>query len=215
MPPFPRAAAALAAATLAAVLGSASPAAADDGIPPNIPDDAAAQDQLDSLTVQPKGSSEGYDRSLFPHWNVVESPCTARQYVLERDGFDVVTDDDCQPTSGEWYSTYDDVWWDGDVSEISVDHLVPLSEAWQTGAADWSTDERREFANDITTSQLWAVTGTINSEKGDSDPSEWMPPNSDVHCDYVKSWVNVKYEYDLTITSDEESSIQGTLDSAC
>ncbi|WP_435112787.1 HNH endonuclease family protein [Nocardiopsis synnemataformans] len=212
---LPRALAALSAAVLAVVLGWSAPAAADHVLPPGIPGTAAAQSQLDSLTVRAKGPQTGYDRSLFPHWNVVDSPCTARQYVLVRDGHDVVTDSDCQPTSGRWYSTFDDVWWDGDVSQISVDHMVPLSEAWKTGAADWTTERRRDFANDVDSPQLWAVTVSSNSSKGDKDPSQWMPENTAIHCDYVKAWVNVKHRYDLTVTSAERSAIQDTIDTAC
>ncbi|MBE3000168.1 HNH endonuclease [Nocardiopsis sp. HNM0947] len=214
----PRAVAALAtagAAALVATLGWTSPAAADHTLPPNIPSDSVAQEQLDGLDVQPKGPQDGYDRSLFPHWNVVESPCTARQVVLERDGHDVVTDDSCQPTEGSWWSAFDDEWVYDEPSDISVDHLVPLSEAWKTGAADWTTDERADFANDVESSQLWLATQASNGEKGDQDPSEWMPSNTDVHCDYAKSWIDVKDRYDLTITDDEQSSLQGTLDSSC
>ena len=219
MTPFPRAVsrviATAAAATLAAVLGWAAPAAADHVLPPNIPSTSAAQTQLNSLTVAAKGPQTGYDRSLFPHWNVVDSPCTARQVVLLRDGHDVVTDDDCQPTSGSWYSAFDDSWVYDQPSDISVDHQVPLSEAWKTGAADWTTSQRADFANDVTSSQLWLATPSSNGSKGDKDPSQWMPTNTTVHCDYVKSWINVKYVYDLTVTSTEKSSIQGTIDSAC
>lgn len=135
--------------------------------------------------------------------------------MLVRDGHSVVTDSDCQPTSGRWYSAFDNVWWGGDVSQISVDHMVPLSEAWKTGAADWTTSRRRAFANDVDSPQLWAVTVSSNSSKGDKDPSQWMPTNRAVHCDYVKAWVNVKYRYDLTVTRTEKSSIRSTIDTAC
>ena len=216
-PRTPRVFAALAtagAAALVATLGWSSPAAADT-LPPNIPSESAAQEKLDALDVQPKGPQDGYDRSLFPHWNVIDSPCTARQVVLERDGQDVVSDDDCQPTEGSWWSAFDDDWVYDEPSDISVDHMVPLSEAWKTGAADWTTDERADFANDVESSQLWLATQSSNGEKGDQDPSEWMPSNTDVHCDYAKSWIDVKDRYDLTVTSEEQSSLQDTLDSSC
>jgi hypothetical protein len=212
---LPRALAAVAAVVLAVVLGWSAPAAADHVLPPGIPGTSTAQSQLNSLTVRAKGPQTGYDRSLFPHWNVVDSPCTARQYVLVRDGHGVVTNSNCQPTSGRWYSAFDGVWWGGDVSQISVDHMVPLSEAWKTGAAGWTTAKRRDFANDVHSPQLWAVTASSNSAKGDKDPSQWMPTNTAIHCDYVKAWVNVKYRYGLTVTSAERSSIQGTINTAC
>ncbi|WP_306371502.1 HNH endonuclease family protein [Nocardiopsis sp. CC223A] len=200
---------------LAVVVGWAAPASAHHVLPPGIPSTAAAQSQLDSLTVAAKGPQTGYDRSLFPHWVVVDSPCTARQVVLVRDGHDVVTNSNCQPTSGSWYSTYDNVDWSGDVSQISIDHMIPLSEAWKTGAASWTTGERRDFANDVDSPQLWPVTTSVNSSKGDKDPSQWMPPNTAIHCSYVKAWVNVKYRYDLTVTYSEKSSIQNTIDDRC
>lgn len=219
MTPFPRvlarAAAAVSTAAMVMVLGWAAPAAADHTLPPNIPGNSAAQTQLNSLTVAAKGPQDGYDRSLFPHWNVVDSPCTSRQVVLQRDGHDVVTDANCQPTSGSWWSAFDNAWVYDVPGDISVDHLVPLSEAWKTGAASWSTAQRTDFANDVTSSQLWLATPSSNSAKGDKDPSEWMPTNTAVHCDYAKSWINVKYIYDLTITSSEESTLQNTLDTAC
>lgn len=219
MSPYPRALSrafsAVSALALAVVLGWAAPAAADHTLPPNIPSQSQARTELDSLTVAAKGPQDGYDRSLFPHWNVVDSPCTARQVVLQRDGHDVVTDDSCQPTAGSWWSAFDDEWVYDVPGDISVDHMVPLSEAWKTGAADWSTSQRADFANDVDSSQLWLATPSSNGSKGDKDPSEWMPDNTSVHCDYVKSWINVKYEYDLTITSEEESTLSSTLDGSC
>lgn len=215
LPRLRRALAAVGALVLAVSLGWSAPAAADHVLPPGIPSTSGAQSQLASLTVRAKGPQTGYDRSLFPHWAVVDSPCTARQHVLLRDGHDVVVDSGCQPTSGRWYSSYDNVWWGGAVSQISVDHMVPLSEAWKTGAASWSTAKRRDFANDVRSPQLWAVTASVNSSKGDKDPSQWMPPNTAIHCDYVKAWVNVKYRYGLTVTSSEKSSIQNTISRRC
>lgn len=215
--PYPRALsrafAAVTTVVLALVLGWAAPASAQ--VPPGVPDTATAQSRLDSLTVRAKGPQTGYDRSLFPHWNVIDGPCTSRQVMLSRDGHDVVTDSNCQPTSGRWYSAFDGVWVHDDPSRISVDHMVALSEAWKTGASSWSTARRTEFANDVGNTQLWLATPSSNSSKGDKDPSEWMPPNRAVHCDYVKSWINVKYVYDLTVTSTEKSSLQNTIDTAC
>ncbi|WP_017598118.1 HNH endonuclease family protein [Nocardiopsis lucentensis] len=219
MPPTPRtlgrALVSLAAVVLLAVLGWAAPASADHVLPPGIPSTSAAQSQLNSLTVAPKGPQSGYDRSLFPHWADVQGNCSARQVVLLRDGHDVVTDSRCQPTSGSWWSSFDSTWVYDEPSQISVDHMVPLSEAWKTGARYWSTSQRRDFANDVDSPQLWLATPSSNSSKGDDDPSEWMPPNTAVHCDYVKAWVNVKYRYDLTVTHAERSAIQSTIDDRC
>ncbi|QSB04038.1 HNH endonuclease family protein [Natronoglycomyces albus] len=196
-----------------------TPTTANDGysvasIPPGIPTLSQAQSQLNGLTVEPEGSRDGYSRDLFPHWRVVESPCTARQYVLVRDGSNVQTDSNCQPTSGSWFSEFD-----GETTtnagDFDIDHMVPLAEAWRSGAASWTTAERAEFANDVNSSALWAVSRSSNASKGDRDPAEWMPPRTAIHCDYAKSWINVKHLYDLSVDAAERSALQSTLDTAC
>lgn len=201
-------------AVLVAVLGWATPAAAHHVLPPGIPSTAAAQSQLNSLTVRPKGSGAGYDRSLFPHWVIVQGTCDAREYVLRRDGHTVQVDGSCRATSGRWSSEYDGVW-TGNASEFDIDHMVPLSDAWRSGADTWTTAKRRDFANDVNSPQLWAVSASSNRSKGDRDPSQWMPPRTAIHCSYVKSWVNVKYRYGLSVTSAEKSSIQNTINTRC
>jgi hypothetical protein len=202
------------AAVLVAVLGWATPAAAHHVLPPGIPSTSAAQSQLNSLTVRPKNSGSGYDRSLFPHWVTVQTPCDAREYVLRRDGHTVTVDGSCRATSGRWSSEYDGVW-SSNASDFDIDHMVPLYDAWRSGANGWTTAQRRDFANDVRAPQLWAVTASSNRSKGDRDPSAWMPPRTAIHCDYVKSWVNVKYRYNLSVTSAERSAIQSTINSRC
>ncbi|KOX19652.1 HNH endonuclease family protein [Nocardiopsis sp. NRRL B-16309] len=201
-------------AVLVAVLGWAAPASAHHVLPPGIPSTSAAQSQLDSLTVRPKNSGAGYDRSLFPHWVTVESPCDAREYVLRRDGHTVSVDGSCRATSGRWSSEYDGVW-TGDSSDFDIDHMVPLHDAWRSGANTWTTSQRRAFANDVDAPQLWAVSASSNRSKGDRDPASWLPPRTAIHCDYVKSWVNVKYRYGLSVTSTEKSAVQRTIDDRC
>ncbi|MFE9243870.1 HNH endonuclease family protein [Nocardiopsis sp. NPDC006938] len=205
---------AVAAAVLVAVLGWAAPAQAHHVLPPGIPSTSAAQSQLDGLTVRAKNNGAGYDRSLFPHWVVISSPCDARETVLRRDGHTVHVDGSCQPTSGRWSSEYDGVWTD-QPSSFDIDHMVPLYDAWRSGAHTWSAAQRRSFANDVSSPQLWAVSASSNRSKGDRDPSAWMPPRTAIHCDYVKAWVNVKHRYNLSVTSAEKASIQGTINARC
>ncbi len=210
-----RGAAVLAAASLA-VLGvialDTDPAAAVR--PPGIPSDATAQSELDSLTVAPERNNDSYDRSLFPHWSSVGDGCTARQYVLLRDGSNVETGSDCQPDSGSWQSDFDDTW-TSTVSNATIDHVVALAEAWGSGASEWSTAEREAFANDVDSPQLWIATTSVNSSKGSYDPAEWMPPNTAVRCDYVKAWIHVKHLYDLTVDSAEASALQSHMSDYC
>lgn len=195
------------AATSAAVLGSGSPAAA---YPPEPPDAATSLEHLHAITEADEGSMDGYDRDLFPHWSTVEGSCNTREEALKRDGTDVTTADDCYPTSGSWYSVYDQVWI-SEPSDVSVDHMIPLAEAWRSGASEWTTDEREAFANDLEHAQLIAVSISSNSSKGDSDPAEWKPDNTGMWCYYVRYWIDVKYVYGLTADAAEKAALEDML----
>ena len=210
-----RAAAALAAAMIAAAAALVfDPSAAQAVRPPGIPSDATAQSELNGLTIAAESHGDSYDRDLFPHWSSVGGGCTARQYVLSRDGSDVETGSDCQPDSGSWQSDFDGTW-TSDVSNATVDHVVALAEAWSSGAWAWSTSQRQAFANDIDSPQLWIASRSANSSKGAYDPAEWMPPNTAVRCDYVKAWIHVKHQWDLTVDAAEHSALQSHLDAYC
>ncbi|WP_230480234.1 HNH endonuclease family protein [Nocardiopsis kunsanensis] len=190
------------------------PAGPSPGATPSDASEGRAQEQLEELRIEDEAEPAEYDRALFPHWDHgVEDNCTSRQVVLERDGEDVEVDDDCQPVSGRWDSRYDDEVLT-DAQEIDIDHMVPLKEGWRSGAHAWTTEERRGFANDLDSSQLWAVSASSNRSKGDSDPSDWMPPSEKVHCDYVASWIEVKHTWDLTVDPDEEQALREVLE-AC
>ncbi len=199
-------------ATTALVVGLGGPSWAM--LPPGIPSKSAAQSQLNSITVRAEGASSAYDRALFPHWITIEGACDTRKYVLRWDGYNVTVDSQCRAISGSWYSDYDGVT-TTDPSTFDIDHMVPLAEAWRSGADTWTTSKRRDFANDVTSPQLWAVTASSNRAKGDKDPAKWMPPRTAVHCDYVKSWINVKYRYGLTVDSAEKTALQNTLNTRC
>lgn len=182
--------------------------------PPSPPELEETRSQLDELTVQPEGSDTDYDRDLFPHWSSIEDNCDAREIVLKRDGTGVSVGEDCYPTSGSWTSPFDGVTAD-EPSDVSVDHLVPLKEAWDSGADTWSTERRQEFANDLTNPQLWAVSPESNSAKGASDPTEWMPPADEIDCTYIKSWTAVKHAWDLSVDPEEKEALTDLLTSEC
>ncbi|PGH16025.1 hypothetical protein AJ79_02005 [Helicocarpus griseus UAMH5409] len=178
--------------------------------PPNIPSPEEATDLLSSLTVAPQGPQDGYDRDKFPHWKS-DGNCTTRETVLARDGTDLTIGDDCYPESGSWYSVYDGATW-SKASDVDIDHVVPLSNAWKSGAADWTNDEREGFANDLENPQLIAVTDEVNQEKSDAGPEEWKPPLEAYHCEYACMWVKVKSVYSLTITDAEKSALTEMLE---
>ncbi|UPK73048.1 HNH endonuclease family protein [Nocardioidaceae bacterium SCSIO 66511] len=179
--------------------------------PPDPPDEATARAHLDELTVATPGSGDDYDRDLFPHWHTVEGTCDTRETVLKRDGTDVSTGDDCYPTDGSWYSVYDGETFT-DPSDVHIDHIVPLSEAWKSGANEWTTDHREEFANDLTHSQLIAVSASSNMSKGDDDPAEWKPENENVWCVYSREWIDTKFVYELTVDEAEKAALSEMLD---
>jgi hypothetical protein len=98
--------------------------------PPGIPTLATAKKELAALTVQAAGSQDGYERSKFKTWDTIEGTCNTREYVLKRDGTDVVVDSACTATSGTWVSPYDGATWTA-ASDLDIDHFVPLSNAWK------------------------------------------------------------------------------------
>jgi len=172
---------------------------------------ATARSYLSQLTVGTEDRT-GYDRDLFPHWITISGACNTRETVLKRDGSDVVTNSSCAATSGSWYSVYDGATWTA-ASDLDIDHLVPLAEAWDSGASDWTTSQRQAFANDLTRPQLIAVTDNVNQAKGDQDPATWMPSRTAYRCTYVRAWVQVKYYYDLSVDSAEKSALTNYLSS--
>lgn len=169
-----------------------------------------ARESVEEIRVEEESDPGGYDRSLFPHWSE-EDGCTTREVVLERDGEGVETDEDCRSTSGSWFSPYDRETFD-DASDLDIDHMVALKEGWRSGAHEWSTEDRGRFANDLETTQLWAVSASTNRSKGDADPSDWLPPLESSHCDYVVSWIEVKHEWDLSMDPDEETAVREVLE---
>lgn len=180
-------------------------------VAPGIPSAATAQNELEELVVAAQGPQTGYSRDKFPHWISQGSGCNTREVVLKRDGTNVVQDNDCAATSGTWVSPYDGKTWTA-ASDLDIDHIVPLSNAWKSGASDWTDDDREAFANDLTHPQLLAVTDSVNSAKSDKGPEEWKPPLESYYCTYAEMWVKVKSVYNLTITSDEKSALVDMLD---
>ncbi|SEE65916.1 hypothetical protein SAMN05216532_8205 [Streptomyces sp. 2231.1] len=125
---------------------SAAPALAD---PPPPPSTQTARTELAGLTVAAPHSMDGYARDKFDIWSSQPGGCTTRQAVLARDGKGVKgKPSSCQPESGSWYSVYDDTTVT-EVSKATIDHMVPLAEAWRSGADTWTADQRKAFGNDL------------------------------------------------------------------
>lgn len=186
---------------------TAAPAGAT---PAGVPSTSTAKTYLAALTVAASTHTDTYDRDLFPHWITISGTCNTRETVLKRDGTSVVTDSACASTSGSWFSPYDGATWTA-ASDVDIDHMVPLKNAWISGAWAWTTDEREDFANDLTNPQLLAVTDNVNQSKSDQSPDAWKPPLTSYYCTYAKMWTKVKYVYELTITSAEKTALTSML----
>jgi hypothetical protein len=201
----------LVAALLATIaqLGLGTPAGAT---PPGVPAASTAKTELAGLTVAVWTHTTTYDRDLFPTWDIISGTCDTRETVLERDGSNVVTSSACAATSGTWKSPYDGATWTA-ASDLDIDHVVPLKNAWISGAWAWTTSKREQYANDLTDPQLIAVTDNVNQSKGDKSPDAWKPPLSSYYCTYARMWVRVKYVWKLTVTSAEKTALTSMLGS--
>jgi hypothetical protein len=100
--------------------------------PPNIPTVNVASTALSTLNVAVQGPQTGYSRNKFPHWIEISGKCNTRETVLARDGTQIVTNAACSVTSGKWLSPYDGKTWTN-ASDVDIDHVVPLSNAWKVG----------------------------------------------------------------------------------
>ncbi|KAJ7490468.1 hypothetical protein FB451DRAFT_620999 [Mycena latifolia] len=167
---------------------------------------ATAKTYLSELTVAVDSNSPAYSRDLFKTWDIISGTCDTRETVLKRDGTNVVTSTACAATSGNWISPYDGVATTL-ASDLDIDHVVPLKEAWLSGARDWTAAQREAFANDLTRPQLVAVTDNLNESKGDKDPAGFIPPLASYVCTYIRAWIHVKHFYDLTIDSAEKTAL--------
>ncbi|MEU3227133.1 HNH endonuclease family protein [Streptomyces sp. NPDC006976] len=198
-----------ASAALAATTGLLTAPSAQAAMPTPIAA-STARTYLSQLTVKAEGSSSGYSRDKFPHWITQSGTCNTREVVLKRDGTNVSQDSSCAAISGTWYSEYDGATWTA-ASDVDIDHMVPLAEAWRSGASSWTNAQRQAYANDLTRPQLIAVTDNVNQSKGDKDPAKWMPPRAAYKCTYVRAWIHVKHYYKLTVDSAEKTALQAAL----
>ncbi|GAB3142976.1 HNH endonuclease family protein [Micromonospora sonneratiae] len=156
----------------------------------------------------------GYDRGLFPHWiDADRDGCNTRNEVLISEATTAPTvGAGCSLSGGRWYSYYDDAYWTLP-ADLDIDHMVPLAEAWDSGAGTWSSPRRKAYANDLGDRRsLVAVTDNVNQAKGDKDPAEWLPPNQ--VCRYVREWTVVKKRWSLAVDPAEYDALM-TLADGC
>lgn len=182
----------------------------------DIPTSSAPYEDSDPSQATAGGCESGadYDRDCFgDSWaDVDENGCDTRNDILARDLENVELDSDgCTVLSGSLVSPYtgeaiDFTRGQETSGEVPVDHVVPLSWAWQNGADDWSDEEREAFANDP--ENLIAVDRSSNSSKRDSSPADWMPTNEAYSCEYANDFQDLTNDYDLDLSSEDVRVIE-------
>jgi len=156
---------------------------------------------------------EGYARKLFVHWvDADDDGCSTRMEVLIAESrTDPQVGDHCAVT-GSWRSAYDGVI-TVDPGTFDIDHMVPLKEAWDSGAWAWNPARRQSFANDLGDwRSLRAVTAGSNRSKGDKDPAQWLPPRIAFRCIYAIEWVAVKTRWSLRVDAAERLALRQLLE---
>ncbi|WP_246266463.1 HNH endonuclease family protein [Nonomuraea typhae] len=150
---------------------------------------------------------EGYQRTSFRHWIDADGDsCNTRAEVLLEEAITPpAVGASCRLTGGSWHSYYDDQQV-SDAAALDVDHLVPLAEAWDSGAYTWSAEQRRDYANYLDDSwHLVAVTARSNRQKADQDPTTWLPGYE--VCRYTAEWTAIKRHWNLSIDSTEKEKL--------
>lgn len=155
----------------------------------------------------------GYVRTKFKHWITISRSgqvgCDSRKSVIIDEALVKPTiEKGCVLTGGKWLSIYDNVEVT-DAGKLDVDHMVPLAEAWDSGASAWTDLKRQQYANDMTDPRhLIAVTGSSNRSKSDQDPADWVPTNKTYLCEYIANWVSIKVRWSLTVDQKELDTLK-------
>ena len=163
---------------------------------------------LARLPVKGRAPKTGYSREQFGDGWIDIGGCDTRDRILTRDLTARRYLDDCRVESGtlaDPYTAERIQYTRGGASEVDIDHIVSLSDAWQKGAQQWAPSTRVAFANDPL--ELLAVDAHENRSKGDGDAATWLPPSKAFRCAYVARQVAVKTKYKLWITQAEKNAI--------
>lgn len=177
-----------------------------------------ALEALETLTVAPFSSTSKYQRANFGEtWEDIDSNgCETREDILKRDIPNATIKGKCDVRKGSFSDPYTGKTInfnadDGKGGGVDIDHIIPLSLGWKTGASEWDAAKRLKFANDPL--NLMASDSGENRKKGDKDASAYLPPNKAFHCEYVARQVSVRVKYGTWITPAEKSAIYTVLQS--
>ncbi len=174
---------------------------------------------LETLPVKGRAPKTGYSRAEFGQtWaDINRNGCDTRNDILKRDLISITYKPktrDCVVLAGvliDRYSGETINFVRGNITsmDVQIDHVVSLSNAWQTGAFKLTKVERTALANDPL--NLFAVKGRLNSQKSDGDAATWLPPLKSYRCEYVAQQIAVKAKYSLWVTAPEKNAIAGIL----
>ena len=170
---------------------------------------------LNNLEVKGRAPKSGYARSQFPHWSDPDrNGCDARNDTLKRDLTNItykVGTRECKVIAGQLLDPFSGkvITFSATKVVIDIDHVVALSNAWQTGAAYFDKNKRSQIANDPL--NLLAVDSKLNRQKRDGDAATWLPPSKAFRCEYVARQVAVKAKYGLWVTKPEKVAINKIL----
>ena len=170
---------------------------------------------IETLAVKGRAAKTGYDRSSFSHWRDPDrNGCDARNDILRRDLTNLLIKTDsngCKVLGGVLADPYSgkNIDFVFGASLVDIDHVVALSNAWQTGAFQFTSEIRLQFANDPL--NLLAVSASLNRQKGDGDAATWLPPTKSYRCQYVARQIAVKKKYGLWLTKPEKVAMSTLL----
>jgi hypothetical protein len=179
----------------------------------------SAIEALATLAVKGRAPKTGYARSVFGQtWaDVDRNGCDTRNDILNRDLTEVRYKEktrNCVVLSGilvDRYSGETINFVRGNITsmEVQIDHVVALSNSWQTGAFNLTLAQRTALANDPM--NLFAVKGRLNAQKRDGDAATWLPPLKKFRCAYVAQQIAVKAKYSLWVTAPEKDAMSRIL----
>lgn len=169
---------------------------------------------LKGIEVKGRAPKTGYARSEFGDGWAKVNGCTTREIILYRDLVNAKLDGECSVTDGllrDPYTGEDILFSKQRSSEVQIDHVIALSDAWQKGAQLLTKHERIQLANDPL--ELLAVSGKENQAKSDGDAATWLPKNKAFRCQYIARQIAIKVKYRLWVTTAERDSMMQVLSS--
>jgi len=174
---------------------------------------------LETLPVKGRAPKTGYSRDQFGQaWaDVDHNGCDTRNDILRRDLTSIIYKAgtrNCVVTSGTLVDRYSGETINfvrGNITsmEVQIDHVVALSNAWQTGSFKLTLEQRTALANDPL--NLFAVKGSLNQQKSDGDAATWLPPLKSFRCAYVAQQIAVKAKYSLWVVPPEKAAMVAIL----